>query len=95
LLYVPSSVNSLPAKVNDSMIIRSSTSPGGKAVCMSLAKMVNAVTSRSALKAVGKSYENTMNLYRIYNFSTMQTIRMHYELYESLYSPKRTKAAAL
>jgi hypothetical protein len=25
----------------------------------------------------------------------MQTIRMHYELYESLYSPKRTKAAAL
>jgi hypothetical protein len=32
---------------------------------------------------------------RIYNFSTMQNIRMQYELYEGLHGPKRTKAAPL
>jgi len=55
--------------------------------------MVNTVTFRTALKAVGKNSEN-MNS-RIYHFSAMQNIRMHYELYEGSYGPKRTKAAAL
>jgi hypothetical protein len=31
---------------------------------------------------------------RIYNFSTMQNIRMLYELYKELHGPKRTEAAA-
>ena len=46
---------------------------------------------------MGKISENmssNIKLY-IYNFSTMQNIRMQYELYEGLHRPKRTKAAAL
>ena len=45
-------------KVNDSMIMRYSTSLGGEGVSMSLAKMINTVTFRTALKAVGKNSEN-------------------------------------
>ena len=41
-------------------------------------KMVNTRTFRSALKAVEKNSKN-MNS-KIYNFSTMQKIRMQYEL---------------
>jgi hypothetical protein len=40
------------------------------------------VTFRAALKAVGMKSKN-MSL-KIYNFSTMQNIRMQYELYEGL-----------
>jgi hypothetical protein len=32
---------------------------------------------------------------KIYNFSTMQNIRMQYELNEGLHGPERTEAAAL
>ena len=39
----------------------------------------NAVTFRTALKAMGKNSENMSS--KIYNFSTMQNIRMQYELY--------------
>ena len=55
--------------------------------------MVNAGTFRTALKAVGKNSENMSS--KIYNFSTMQNIRMQYELYEGLHESKGTKAAAL
>jgi hypothetical protein len=56
--------NALPVKVNNSMIIRSSIGLGGENVYLN--KIVNAVTSRTALKAVRNNSEN-MNL-RIYNF---------------------------
>jgi len=39
-------------------MIRKSISLGGKHVSMSLTKMVNVVTFRTALKAVGKNSEN-------------------------------------
>jgi hypothetical protein len=42
---------------------------------------------------MGKNSEN-MSL-KIYNFSTMQDIRMQYELYEELHRSQGTKAAAL
>jgi hypothetical protein len=73
------------------MIIRNSMSPGGENVFLS--KMTNAVTFRTALKAVGKNSENMSS--RIYNFSTMQNIRIQYEFYEGLHGPKRTETAAL
>ena len=61
---------------------------------MFLSKMVNAVTFfRTALKAVGKNSENMSS--KIYNFSTMQNIRMQYELYKELHRSKGTEAAAL
>jgi hypothetical protein len=31
----------------------------------------------------------------MYSFSTVQNIRMQYEMYKGLHGPKRTKAAAL
>ena len=55
--------------------------------------MVNAETFRTALKAVGKNSENMSS--KIYNFSTMQNIRMQYELYKELHRSKGTHAAAL
>jgi hypothetical protein len=55
--------------------------------------MVNTKTFRIGLKAVGKNSEN-MSL-TMYNFSTMQNIRMQYELYERLHRPKETKLSAL
>jgi hypothetical protein len=54
--------------------------------------VVNAETFRRAFKAVGKNSENTHS--RIYNFSTMQNIRMQYGLFKELCRPKRTEAAA-
>jgi hypothetical protein len=48
--------------------------------------MVNTMTFNTALKAVGKNFEN-MNS-KIYNFSTMQNIRMQYEYYEGLHNLK-------
>ena len=90
----PPSGHALPVKVSDSVIIRSSMSPGGKCMyTMFLSKMVIAMIFRMALKAVGKNYEN-MSL-KIHNFSTMQNIRIQYELYEGLHGPKRTDTAAL
>ena len=50
--------------------------------------MLNSVTFRTALKAVGKNSENMSS--KIYNFSTMQNIRMQYELYEGLHGPIKT-----
>ena len=55
--------------------------------------MVNAMTLRSALKIVGKNSENMSS--RMFNFSTIQDMRMQYELYEGLLGPKRTEAASL
>jgi hypothetical protein len=51
------------------------------------------MTFMTALKAVGKNTEN-MSL-KIHNFSTLQSIRMQYELYKKLHSSKGTVAAAL
>jgi hypothetical protein len=55
--------------------------------------MVSAETSRIALKAVGKNSETMSS--KIYNFSTMQKIRMQYELYKELDRSKGTEAVAL
>ena len=56
-------------------------------------KMVNTRTFRSALKAVEKNSENMGS--KLYNLSTMQTIRMQYELYEGLHKSKGTKVVVL
>ena len=48
---------------------------------------------RTALKAVGKNTENKSS--KVYNFSTMQNIRMQYELYKELHRSKGTVAAAV
>jgi hypothetical protein len=40
--------------------------------------MVNAGTFMRALKAVERDSKNTSS--KVYNFSTMQNIKMHYEL---------------
>ena len=93
LLNAPFGGNVLSAKVNDSMIIRNSTSLRGKSEPNVLSKMGKAVTFRTAFKAVGKNSENMSS--RIYNFSTMQNIRMQYELCEGLQRHKRTKAVEL
>jgi hypothetical protein len=50
--------NVLSTEANDSTVIRDSMTLGGKSVSMFLAKMVNAVTFRTALKAVGKNSKN-------------------------------------
>ena len=69
--------NALPAKIKDSMTIRDGMSLGVEGVSMSSAKMVNAVTFRTALKAVEKNSGNVSS--KLYNFSTIQNIRMQYE----------------
>lgn len=59
LLYVPPLENVLPAKVNDSKIIRSSTGLGHK--CVPNIPQQNGkccITLGTALKAVGKNSEN-------------------------------------
>jgi hypothetical protein len=54
-----------------------------------LSKMIITVTFRSALKAVG----NSKNLSsKMCNFSTMQNIKLDYELYEGLHGPKKTRS---
>ena len=93
LLYVSPSGDVLLAKVNDSTIIKNSTSLGVESVSMLLSKMVNAATIRTPFKAVGKNSE--INEFKIYNFSAMQNIRMHYELYEELHGLKRIEATTL
>jgi hypothetical protein len=92
-LHVPPLGNVLSAKVNDSMIIRDRVNQRGKSVSVSLAKMIDAVTFKTTLKTMGKNSENmSSKIYNIYNFSTMQNIRMRSEFYKG---PKRTKATAL
>jgi len=54
------------------------------------AKIGNTGTFRTILKAVGKNSENMSS--RTYNFSTMQNIRIQYELYKEL---QRTKQRQL
>jgi hypothetical protein len=61
--------NVLSAKVNESIIIKGSMSLGGKYMSIFLVKMVNTVTFRTALKAMGKNSENLS--YMLYNFSIM------------------------
>jgi len=65
--------NVLPVNVNDPMRIRNNMSIGVKGV-LCLCKMVNVRTFRIAIKAMEKNSKN-MNS-KIYNFSTMQKIRM-------------------
>jgi hypothetical protein len=55
--------------------------------------MVNAETFRTALKAVGKNSKNMSS--KIYNFSTMQNIRMEYELYKEIHRSKRVQRQLL
>jgi hypothetical protein len=45
-------------------------------VAMNITKMLNVVMSRTVLKAMGKNSENRSP--KIYNFLTMQNIRMQY-----------------
>lgn len=100
LLHVSLSGNVLPAKVNNSMFSRNSTIPGSKNVSG------DTVTFRAALKAVGKTSENMSSTEvqkyinqckncSLKDISTMQNIRMTYELYERLHRPGRTDAAEL
>jgi hypothetical protein len=53
--------------------------------------MVNTEIFRTALKAVGKNSKCMSS--KIYNFSTMQNIRMKYELYIELRRSRRTEPA--
>jgi hypothetical protein len=50
--------------------------------------VVNIVTFRTVHKAVGKNSENISSKIYKQDFSTMQNIRMQYELYEGLHRPK-------
>ena len=75
------------------MLIRDSLSLGVEGMSNVSAKWWNAVTCRTALKAVGKNIENMSS--KIYNFSTMQDIRMQHELYEGLHGPRKVEATAL
>ena len=67
-----------------------------------LAKLASAMTFRTTLKAVGNNSENMSSKIHkqckscsLQDFSTMQNIRMQYELYEGLHEPERTETAAL
>ena len=84
--------NVLPVNVNNSMIITDSMSSGGEVLLMPQ-QMVNARTFRTAPKAVGKNTESMSS--KIHNYSTMQNIRMEYELYKELHRFKETEAAVL
>jgi hypothetical protein len=55
--------------------------------------MVNTGTLRTTIEAMEKS-SKYMSL-KIYNFSTMQKIRMQHELCEGLYKSKGTKGTEL
>jgi hypothetical protein len=50
--------------------------------------MVNAGTFRPALKDVRKNSENMSS--KIYKYSTMQNIKMQYELYDGHHESKKT-----
>jgi hypothetical protein len=51
------------------------------------------VAFRAAFKALAKNSEN-MNS-KIYNFPTMQNIRIHHKLYKEHHGPRRAEAAVL
>jgi hypothetical protein len=51
------------------------------------------MTFRTTIKAVGKNTENMSS--KIYNFSTIQNMRMQYKLYKELHRSKGTEAVAL
>ena len=55
--------------------------------------MANTKAFSTSLRAVGENFENLGS--KIYNFSTMQNIRMQYELYKELHRSKVTEAAAV
>ena len=93
IFHVPE--NALPVKVNEFMIIRNSTNPESKNVSNVSRQNGNAVTFRTALKAVGKNWEYMISGIYKQDFSTMQNIRMQYELFAGLHGPKRTNAAVL
>lgn len=57
LLHDPPLGSILPAKINESTIVRNSMSAGIKDVCISLAVMINTVTFRTAFKAMVKNSE--------------------------------------
>ena len=56
-----------------------------------LSKMVNVMTFRTALKAVGKNSKNVSSKIYKQDFSTMQNIRMQYELYEGFMDLKKQR----
>jgi hypothetical protein len=58
----------------DCMITRDSTRWKEEGVSISLEKLVNALTFRTSLRAVGKNSENVSS--KLYNFSTLQNVRM-------------------
>jgi hypothetical protein len=70
------------------MMIRNSMALGVE-VQLPLSKMVNTGACRTALKVMGKS-SKYMSL-KIDNFSTMQKIRVHYELFEGLHREEGTE----
>jgi hypothetical protein len=87
----------LPDKVNVSIIVRNSRILRSKNVSGDLQQNGEALTFRTALKAVGKNSENMsssevqeyINQFKIcplQDFSTMQNIRTQYKLYEGLVS---------
>ena len=71
LLYVPPLEQCPLCHYHDSMIIRDSTSPGVEGVSNVLSKMVNVMTFRTALKAVGKNSKNVSSKIYKQDFSTM------------------------
>ena len=65
----------------DSMLVRNCWSPGGEGVAMSHQTCKN-WDFRTAFKAMGKNSKYMS--FKIYNFSTLQIIRMQEESYEGL-----------
>jgi hypothetical protein len=85
MLYVSSLGNVLPAKVNDSFVSRIR-------VCLVVPQKGG---ERCDLQAVRKNSEYMISGIYKQDFSTMQNIRMQYELFAGLHGPKRTNAAVL
>ena len=55
--------------------------------------MANSETFQAVLKHVGKNSENMSS--KIYDFSTMQNMRLQYELKKMFHRSKRTETIAL
>ena len=75
------------------MIIRDSMCPGGEGESNISAKWWNTMTFRTALEAVGENSENMSS--KPYYCSTMQNIRIQYELYKELHRSLGTEIAEL
>ena len=67
-------------------------SPGGKGLANVLAEWSSLAPSVQPYRLWKEFLKMSL---KIYNFSTMQNIRIQYELYEGLHGPKRTETAAL